>query len=88
MIAAEYPNKPTQICAYAFATTISVVRVTALKHFPSDALVGSVLGYLIGGYVIRHHAGQDFQDGLSFVPTVNYVRPIRSGQALSCSPVS
>jgi membrane-associated phospholipid phosphatase len=71
VIAAEYPNKPTQIGVYAFATAISVSRVTSLKHCPSDALVGSVLGYLIGGYVVRHHAGQDFESGLSFVPTVD-----------------
>jgi membrane-associated phospholipid phosphatase len=71
VIAAEYPNKPTQIGVYAFATAISVSRVTSLKHFPSDALVGSVLGYLIGGYVVRHHAGQDFESGLSFIPTVD-----------------
>ena len=71
VIAAEYPNKPTQIGVYAFATAISVSRVTSLKHFPSDALVGSVLGYLIGGYVVRHRAGQDSDSGLSFVPTVD-----------------
>ena len=71
VIAAEYPNKPTQIGVYAFATAISVSRVTSLKHFPSDALVGSVLGYLIGGYVVRHHAGQDFDSGLSFIPVVD-----------------
>jgi len=71
VIAAEYPNKPTQIGVYAFATAISVSRVTSLKHFPSDALVGSVLGYLIGGYVVRHRAGQDFESGLSFIPTVD-----------------
>jgi len=45
--------------------------VTSLKHFPSDAFVGSVLGYLIGGYVVRHHAGQDFESGLSLIPTVD-----------------
>ena len=71
VIAAEYANKPTQIGVYAFATAISVARVTALKHFPSDALVGSVLGYLIGGYVIRHHATQNLESGLAFVPRVN-----------------
>jgi membrane-associated phospholipid phosphatase len=71
VIAAEYPSKPTQIGVYAFATAISVSRVTSLKHFPSDALVGSVLGYLIGGYVVRHHAGQDFDSGLSFIPVVD-----------------
>jgi len=71
VIAAEYPNKPTQIGVYAFATAISVSRVTSLKHFPSDALVGSVLGFLIGGYVARHHAGQESDSGLSFIPTVD-----------------
>jgi membrane-associated phospholipid phosphatase len=71
VVAAEYPNKPTQFGAYAFATAISVSRVTSLKHFPSDALVGSVLGYLIGGYVVRHHAGQDFDSSLSFIPMVD-----------------
>ncbi len=35
VIADEYPNKPTQIGVYAFATAISVSRVTSLKHFPS-----------------------------------------------------
>jgi hypothetical protein len=71
VIVAEYPNKPIQIGAYAFATAISVSRVTSGKHFPSDALVGSVLGYLIGGYVVRHHAAQDLDASLSFIPTVD-----------------
>src|SRR5229473_3390440 len=71
VIASEYPNRLTQVGVYAFATAISVSRVTALKHFPSDALVGSVFGYLIGGYVVRHHAGQDFDSGLSFIPMVD-----------------
>ena len=35
VIAAEYPNKTPQIGVYAFATAISVSRVTSLKHFPS-----------------------------------------------------
>ena len=71
VIATEYPNKPTQIGVYAFATAISVARVTSGKHFPSDALVGSVLGYLVGGYVVRHHAVHDFESGLSLIPTVD-----------------
>jgi hypothetical protein len=55
VIASEYPSKPVQIGAYAFALAISASRVTARKHFPSDVLVGSTLGYLIGGYVVHHH---------------------------------
>jgi hypothetical protein len=71
VIAAEYPNTTTQIAVYAFATAISASRVTSRKHFPSDAFVGSALGYLIGGYVVRHHAAQDFESALSFIPTVD-----------------
>src|SRR5713226_5129701 len=71
VIASEYPNKPTQIAVYAFATAISVSRVTSGKHFPSDAIVGSVFGYLIGGYVVRHHASQNVDSGFSFVPVAD-----------------
>jgi hypothetical protein len=71
VIAAQYPNTLTQVGVYAFATAISVSRVTSRKHFPSDALVGSVLGYLIGGYVVRHHAEQDIDSGVSFIPMVD-----------------
>jgi membrane-associated phospholipid phosphatase len=56
VIASEYPSKPIQIAAYAFAFAISASRVTARQHFPSDVLVGGTFGYLIGGYVVRHHA--------------------------------
>ena len=71
VVASEYPNKPTQIAAYAFATAISMSRVTSKKHFPSDALVGSVFGYLIGGYVVRHHAAQNVDSGFSFIPVAD-----------------
>lgn len=71
VIASEYPNKPTQISVYALATAISVSRVTSMKHFPSDALVGSVFGYLIGGYVVRHRAAQDVDSGFSLTPVAD-----------------
>ncbi len=71
VIAAEYPNRMTQFGVYAFATAISVSRVTSEKHFPSDALVGSVFGYLIGGYVVRYHATESVDSGFSFVPVVD-----------------
>lgn len=55
VIASKYPSKPVQFGAYAFALAISASRVTAREHFPSDILVGSTFGYLIGRYVVRHH---------------------------------
>ena len=57
--ASEYPkNKAVQVAAYAFATVISVSRVTGRAHFPSDVVVGIAFGYLIGGYVTRHRASE------------------------------
>jgi membrane-associated phospholipid phosphatase len=71
VIASEYPSKPVQLAAYAFALAISASRVTARQHFPSDVLVGGTFGYLIGGYVVRHHAGEDLSAGISFVPVMD-----------------
>ena len=45
--------------------------MTARQHFPSVVLVGGTLGYLIGGYVVRHHAAQNVDSGFSFVPVVD-----------------
>src|SRR6266700_7113811 len=71
VIASEYPSKPVQIAAYAFAVTISTSRVTARQHFPSDVLVSGTFGYLIGGYVVRHHSTENVASGFSFVPVVD-----------------
>jgi membrane-associated phospholipid phosphatase len=68
VIASEYPSKPVQIAAYAFALAISTSRVTARQHFPSDVLVGGTFGYLIGGYVVRHHAAGNEESTLFIVP--------------------
>ena len=59
VIASEYPSKKVKFAAYAFALAISASRVTAREHFPSEVLVGGTFGYLIGGYVVHHHATQN-----------------------------
>jgi membrane-associated phospholipid phosphatase len=60
VLAHEYPGPLTQLLAYGSAAGISAVRVTAGKHFTSDVLVGSALGYAIGRYVYHaHHGGED-----------------------------
>lgn len=71
VIASEYPSTPVRVAAYAFALVISTSRVTARQHFPSDVLVGGTFGYLIGGFVIRHHSGENVGSGFSFVPIVD-----------------
>src|SRR5712664_2240581 len=71
VIASEYPSKPVKVAAYAFALAISASRLTARQHFPSDVLVGGTFGYLIGGYVVRHHAAENVDSGFSFIPVVD-----------------
>ena len=54
-LAAEYPAPWTQFALYSAATGVSLTRVIGQEHFPSDVLVGSSLGWLIGHNVVRHH---------------------------------
>jgi membrane-associated phospholipid phosphatase len=57
VIAEEYgPRHPAvRYGAYALATAVGISRYTARKHFLSDVLVGSVMGYGIGRYVYHQH---------------------------------
>ncbi len=55
VVAHEYPGFLTQLFAYGGATAISISRIKTKQHFPSDVLVGSSLGWLIGEYVYRTH---------------------------------
>lgn len=54
-IASEYPGTLTQITAYGLATAVSATRVVGREHFPSDVLVGSAVGWMIGRYVVHRH---------------------------------
>ena len=56
VIASEYTGPLTQLTAYGLATGVSLTRVLARQHFPSDVLVGSAVGWLIGRYVYRKHS--------------------------------
>ena len=55
VMADEYPHWWTELALYSMASTVTVTRVVARQHFPSDVIVGSTFGYLVGGYVYRHH---------------------------------
>jgi hypothetical protein len=55
VIASEYRGPLTQITAYGLATGVSLTRVLARQHFPSDVLVGSAVGWLVGRYVVHRH---------------------------------
>jgi hypothetical protein len=55
VIAHEYPGPVTEILAYGTASAISVSRLTAKQHFPTDVLIGSALGWFSGEIVYRNH---------------------------------
>jgi membrane-associated phospholipid phosphatase len=54
VFAHEYPGTLPSLFAYGAASAISLSRVKGRQHFPSDVLVGSVLGYLTSQNVYRH----------------------------------
>jgi membrane-associated phospholipid phosphatase len=51
----EYPGWLSQTAAYGLASAITITRVTAKQHFPSDVVVGSALGWYFGRQVYRSH---------------------------------
>ncbi len=55
VIGDEYPGWLTRTAVYGLATGVSFSRIFAEQHFPSDVLVGSATGWLIGHYVYRAH---------------------------------
>lgn len=71
VISTQYNGWATRTVTYSLAATVSVSRVLARQHFPSDVLVGSVFGYLIGGYVESRRSREAGRISLSTVDTPN-----------------
>ena len=69
-IAHRYPGWLTQLAVYSLASAASVPRITAEKHFPSDVLVGGVLGWLVGREVFDRR-GRDWYPATSETATVS-----------------
>lgn len=66
VVSMEFPDRPLlKFAVYGAATTVSLARVMSREHFPSDVLVGSTFGFLIGGYVMRHRS-EAYSDNFSF----------------------
>jgi hypothetical protein len=55
VLAHEYPGPLSQILLYGAATTVSAARVAGRAHFPSDVVVGSAMGWLIGWQAYKAH---------------------------------
>ncbi|MGD0800801.1 MAG: phosphatase PAP2 family protein [Terracidiphilus sp.] len=68
VVASEYNGVGTKIAVYSLAASVSTARVIARKHFPSDVFVGGVLGYSIGGYVIRRRSTESSYSSFSLAP--------------------
>ena len=56
LIAHEYPGLLTQFLAYGMAGGVSAARFAGQKHFASDVVVGSALGWYLGRQVFRSHS--------------------------------
>src|SRR5467141_1539996 len=63
IIAHEYPGPFTKIMAYGLASLVSVSRVKAHQHFPSDVVVGSVIGNLVAQNIYSRHHDPDLGGG-------------------------
>ena len=53
VIAHEYPGPLTKLLAYGTAGAVSAARVIGQKHWVSDAVLGSALGWYMGRQVYR-----------------------------------
>ncbi len=63
VIAHEYPGTLPKLFAYGAASAVSFSRVHARQHFPSDVVIGSVLGYLVAESVYRRRHDPEIGGG-------------------------
>src|SRR6267154_5105730 len=63
VIAHEYPSPFVRVMAYGLASLVTVSRVKAHQHFPSDVLVGSVIGNLVAQDIYSRHHDFDLGGG-------------------------
>lgn len=80
VFAMEYHNRPLiPIVAYSAATLIGLSRITENKHWATDVLTGSAIGYLMGKLVVNNYhryaklkAPQQKKNSVSFNLQYNY----------------
>src|SRR6266566_4565659 len=63
VVAHEYPGTFTKILAYGLASLVDISRLKAQKHFPSDVLVGTVIGNLVAQNIYSRHHDFDLGGG-------------------------
>lgn len=63
IVAHEYPSPLVKLFSYGAATAVSLSRIKAEQHFPSDVVVGSALGWLVSQYVYKDHHSPELPGG-------------------------
>ena len=63
VIAHEYPNSLVKVMAYGLASLVDISRLRARQHFPSDVVVGSVIGNLVAQNIYSRHHDPDLGGG-------------------------
>lgn len=63
VIAHEYPGPLTDLLVYGMATAVTASRVMGKEHYPSDVVIGSAIGWLIGREVYKRHHDPDVGGG-------------------------
>jgi hypothetical protein len=62
----EYPGHLWRYLALGGAGVTSFLRISAREHYPSDVLVGGMIGHLTGEYICRHGKCQETPAKASF----------------------
>jgi membrane-associated phospholipid phosphatase len=76
----EYPGPMTKLLAYGLASAVSITSVSSKQHFPSDAFIGSALGWAVSEYVYRAHHNAEL-GGSSWNPVRDLFKSSESGPA-------
>ena len=63
VIAHEYPSPLMKVMAYGLASLVDISRLHARQHFPSDVVVGSVIGNLVAQNIYSRHHDPDLGGG-------------------------
>jgi membrane-associated phospholipid phosphatase len=80
VFAHEYPGSMTKLLAYGLASAVSLTSVSSKQHFPSDAFMGSALGWALSEYVYRAHHNPEL-GGSAWNPVRDLFRSSESGPA-------
>ncbi len=85
VLAHEYPGPLTKLMAYGLASAVSISRVRARQHFPSDTFIGGMIGDLVAQHIYSEYHNPDL--GGAVWESISHVlcAPGRGANAPDCS---